>query len=128
FCCRKSLLEMIGTFLRAALIAATTTNAPSISQVVEKASGIVEKLPTSDQQVEAELSALMVLDNAVAAEIDDLLARESALANSGAARQAGEIRADILARIARVRQKYEDFIQAHPDHAVARIVYGSFLS
>jgi tetratricopeptide (TPR) repeat protein len=53
---------------------------------------------------------------------------EESFAAQGAAAPVGTVRDHIEARFAPVRKSYEEFLKRHPDHARARLAYGSFLN
>lgn len=81
----------------------------------------------SADAVEKEYQKLMDDDDAAQAEIDGWIKDNDKFATQGAGLSRQDMRRKIMARLAPVRQAYEDFLRRHPNHAEARIAYGSFL-
>jgi tetratricopeptide (TPR) repeat protein len=81
----------------------------------------------SSDVVEKEYQKLMEDDDAAQAEIDQWIKDNEKFAAKGAGLSQQEMSRKIRARLAPTRQAYEDFLRRHPDHAGARIAYGSFL-
>ena len=69
----------------------------------------------------------MEADDAAQAEVDQWIRDNDAAAAKGAGVPTAELKRRIRERFAPIRAAYEDFIQRHPDHARARVAYGSFL-
>jgi tetratricopeptide (TPR) repeat protein len=61
------------------------------------------------------------------AEVDKWIADHRAFAVKGAGAPDAELNQRIRARLAPVRQAYDDFIARHPNHVGARLAYASFL-
>jgi tetratricopeptide (TPR) repeat protein len=83
--------------------------------------------PETSDAVEKEYQRLMEDDDAAQAEVDQWIKDNEKFAAQGAGVSEQEMSRKIKARFAPIRQAYEDFLRRHPDHAKARIAYGSFL-
>jgi tetratricopeptide (TPR) repeat protein len=66
-------------------------------------------------------------DDAAQAEVDQWIQDNEKFAAQGAGISPREMKRKIQARFEPIKQAYEDFLKRHPDHAKARIAYGSFL-
>lgn len=109
--------------------ALVATNQPAaVSNLVTQTTGLSITIPDPNDPVEKEYKKLMTDDDVAQAEVDAWIRENQAFADKGggAPREAFNVR--IRARFAPVIKDYEDFIQRHPDHAKARLAYGSFLS
>ena len=118
---RQLLLALLGAFLATSpLTAATnlvagTTNPPPASA------------PDANDPVEKEYKKLMDDDDAAQAEVDQWIRDNQEAATRGAAVPNADLKRRIRERFEPIRKAYEDFIQRHPNHARARVAYGSFL-
>jgi tetratricopeptide (TPR) repeat protein len=83
--------------------------------------------PESKEAVEKEYEKLMEDDDAAQAEVDQWIQDNEKFAAQGAGLSQPEMKRKIQARFAPIKQAYEDFLKRHPNHAKARIAYGSFL-
>jgi len=111
------------------LSAALATNSTvALSNLVKSKVGVSAKAVRSDDPVEQAYQKLMVEDDAAQAEVDGwILEREkSGEKESDVGRAA--FRARVKRRFDPVIQGYEKFLEAHPNHANARLAYGSFLN
>jgi tetratricopeptide (TPR) repeat protein len=88
----------------------------------------VAAAPDPNDPVEQEYKKLMEDDDAVQSEVDKWIRDNEAFAAKGAGVPSAELNRRIRERFAPVRKGYQDFIKRHPDHARARIAYGSLLS
>jgi tetratricopeptide (TPR) repeat protein len=77
--------------------------------------------------VEKEYEKLMEDDDAAQAEVDQWIQDNDKFAAQGAGLSQKEMKRKIMARFEPVKQAYDDFLKRHPNHAKARIAYGSFL-
>jgi tetratricopeptide (TPR) repeat protein len=84
--------------------------------------------PGADDSVEKEYKQIMEADDAAQAEVDQWIRDNDAAVARGAGVPAADLRRRIRDRFAPIRTAYEDFIQRHPDHARARVAFGSFLN
>jgi tetratricopeptide (TPR) repeat protein len=118
---RQLLLILLGAFVAASPLAAATnlvassTNAPTASAL------------DANDPVEKELKKLMDDDDTVQAEVDKWIRDNQEAATRGAAVPDADLKRRIRERFEPIRKTYEDFIQRHPNHARARVAYGSFL-
>src|ERR1035437_9129603 len=83
--------------------------------------------PDANDPVEKEYKKLMEDDDAVQAEVDEWIKDNAAAAAKGGGVPPADLQLRIRERFAPIRKAYEDFIARHPDHARARVAYGSFL-
>lgn len=109
----------IGLWLPLALPAATNVVAASPAPAATNA---------TSQAVEREYQQLLADDDAAQAEVDRWIQENEKFAAKGAGTPPEELRQRIEGRFASVRKAYQDFLERHPDHAHARLAYGSFLN
>jgi len=84
--------------------------------------------PGPGDAVEKEFKQIMEADDAAQAEADQWIRENDEAAAKGAGVPSADLRRRIHDRFGPIRAAYEDFIQRHPDHARARVAYGSFLN
>jgi tetratricopeptide (TPR) repeat protein len=84
--------------------------------------------PGAGGAVEKEFKQIMEADDAAQAEADQWIRENDEAAAKGAGVPSADLRRRIHDRFGPIRTAYEDFIQRHPDHARARVAYGSFLN
>jgi tetratricopeptide (TPR) repeat protein len=84
--------------------------------------------PAADDAVEREYKKIMEADDDAEAEVDQWIRDNDAAAAKGAGVPNADLKRRIRDRFATVRSAYEDFIKRHPDHAQARVAFGSFLN
>lgn len=115
------LITLLGTVL--------ATNQPvAISNLVAQTTGIHVDLPAADDPVELEYKKLVRDDDAVMEEIDRWISEANALEAAGGVISKATLNARIEQRLQALEKRYEDFLQRHPNHARARLAFGSFLS
>jgi len=102
------------------------TNSPVISNP-PVAKSVATNSPQSKQTVDQEYEKLMEDDDAAQAEVDQWIQDNEKFAAQGAGISQEEMKRKIQARFEPIKQSYEDFLRRHPEHAKARIAYGSFL-
>ncbi len=118
---RQLLFALLGACLAASPLTAATnlvagaTNPPPASA------------PDADDAVEKEYKKVLDDDDAAQAEVDKWIRDNQEAATRGAAVSNADLKRRIRERFEPIRKAYEDFIQRHPDHARARVAYGSFL-
>lgn len=83
--------------------------------------------PETSDAIEKEYQKLMEDDDAAQAEVDQWIQDNDKFATQGAGISQQEMKRKIRARFEPIKQAYEDFLKRHPNHAKARIAYGSFL-
>ncbi len=84
--------------------------------------------PGAGDAVEKEFKQIMEADDAAQAEADQWIRDNDEAATKGAGVPSADLRRRIHDRFGPIRTAYEDFIQRHPDHAPARVAFGSFLN
>ena len=84
-------------------------------------------VPEANDPVEKEYKKLMEDDDAAQAEVDEWIKDNQEAATRGAAVPAADLQRRIRERFDPIRKAYDDFIKRRPDHARARVAYGSFL-
>jgi len=105
------------------------TNPPSaVSNLLHQKTGVSVTLAKPQDPLDLKLKEIMAADNAAQEEVDQwILERQKAGEPENEVLQAN-FRARILERFKPVRKSYEQFLEAHPNHANARLAYGSFLN
>ncbi len=96
------------------------------SNAVTGVSGKTQAAATNDL-VEMEFKRIMMADDEAQAEVDKWIKDNHAFAAKGAGISREQLNNRIFQRFETVRRSYEEFIKQHPDHARARVAYGSFL-
>ncbi len=105
------------------------TNRPAaVSNLVRTTAGISVAVPDPTDPAEIEYRKLLQLDDTVLAEVDELIRQNQAIAEQSGERGPDDLRKQIEAKLEPVRKAYDDFIRRYPNHARARIAYGSFLN
>jgi len=117
--------ELLSTFLSALM---ATNSAGAISNVVEKTTGISVNVAQLNDPAEREYLKLLELDDAAQAEVDRWIKENNEFKAQGAGVEAITLNARIEKRFEPVKKAYEDFLRRNPNHARARLAYGSFLN
>ena len=114
---------MLGVFV-------ATTNPPAVTPTNIPAppppANPVAVIPADP--LEIEYQKLLATDDAAQAEVDKWIRDNQAFLASGGGVPDAELNRRIEERLKPVGQAYENFIAANPDHARARVAYGSFLN
>lgn len=111
------------------LSALVATNPPAaVSNLVHKKSGLKLELVDPADPVERVYQRLMNEDDAAEAEVDQWIQERLKLGQTESDVEKAAFRLRIQQRFAPVRKGYEEFLEAHPNHARARVAYGSFLN
>ena len=119
---RRLLIGLLGTLVAASgLMAATNLPAGTSNPPPGTASG-------ADDPVEREYKKLMEDDDAAQTEVEQWIRDNDAAAARGGGLPDADLKRRIRNRLAPIRAGYDDFINRHPQHARARVAYGSFLS
>jgi len=105
----------------------TTNSVTAASNAVKKATGITVNAPDPNDPVEKEYQKLLADDDAAEEEVEKWMNDAQAFAEQGAGIPQATLSLRIEERLKPVRAAYEDFLKRHPDHARARLAYGSFL-
>lgn len=110
------------------LSALVATNQPvALSNLVVKTTGVAVEITDPNDPVEKEYRKLLEEDDAAQEEVDRWIRQNEAFKEQGAGVSEARLRARVVERLEKVRKSYQDFLQAHPEHARARLAYGSFL-
>src|ERR1035437_2530410 len=112
---------MLGVLVAAGRLAAATNLVAGPTDLPPAA------VPDANDPVEKEYKRLMEDDDAAQAEVDEWIKDNQEAATRGAAVPTADLQRRIRERFDPIRKAYEDFIKRHPDHARARVAYGSFL-
>jgi tetratricopeptide (TPR) repeat protein len=118
----------VNNLLVGLLSALVSTNAPvALSNLVTRTTGITLPLSDPNDPVEKEYRKLLDNDDAAQEEVDKWIKENQAFKEQGAGFSEATLRARLVQRLEPVHKAYEDFLKRHPDHARARLAYGSFL-
>jgi tetratricopeptide (TPR) repeat protein len=105
------------------------TNQPAaMSNLVVRNTGVSIHIPNPNDPVERAYRKLLAEDDAAQAEVDGWIKANQALGDKGTDVETATMRVRVKQRLDRVKQAYDEFLQRHPDHARARLAYGSFLN
>jgi tetratricopeptide (TPR) repeat protein len=118
---RKFLIGIAGLFMVVSLDAAVTN--PPTAAATTNLTSVASRDPVEDVY-----EKLLEMDDDAQAEADRWIKENEEFAAKGAGAPRSELNRRIRGRFEPVRKAYEGFIKAHPDHAKARIAYGSFLN
>jgi tetratricopeptide (TPR) repeat protein len=111
------------------LSALMATNQPAaVSNLVLKKTGLSVNVPDRNDPVEKEYQKLLEDDDGAQVEVDQWIKQNQKFQDKGAGLEAAMLKARIQKRLEPVKQSYESFLKRHPDHARARLAYGSFLN
>ena len=119
---RKLLIGLLGVLVAASALAAAddlvvgTSNSPPAT------------VPATDEGVEKEYKKLLEADDTAQAEVDQWIRDNDEAAAKGAGVPSADLQRRIRDHFAPIREAYADFIRRHPNHARARVAYGSFLN
>lgn len=117
----KLLAGLLGAFVTLGQLSAATNGA-----VTAPDSAVA--IPDPNDPIETEYKKLMADDDAAQGEVDQWLRDNEKFTAEGAGVPSDEMSRRIRQRLAPIRSAYEDFIRRHPEHARARVAYGSFLN
>ena len=117
----KLLAGLLGAFVTLGHLSAATNGVVLTTNAAVAA-------PNPNDPVEKEYKKLMEDDDAAQGEVDQWLRENEKFTAEGAGVPSAEMSRRIRQRLAPVRSAYEDFIRRHPEHARARVAYGSFLN
>jgi tetratricopeptide (TPR) repeat protein len=118
----------VNDFLAGLLGALLTTNQPiALSNVIHNKTGLAITIPARNDPIEQEFQKLMADDDTAQEEVNQWIAESGRLPDKGQGIESVSLRARIKQRFDSVKKAYEDFMNRHPQHARARLAYGSFL-
>jgi tetratricopeptide (TPR) repeat protein len=115
-------IVLLSAFAVAWPLAAAETN--DLSAATNAPAPVVQ----SPEAVEQEYNRLLDADDEAAAEVDKWIQDNNAFLAQGAGVSRAALNRRIVERFEPVRKRYEEFLQRHPNHAKARVAYGSFLN
>ena len=118
---RRILIGLLGAVVAASRLVAATN---LVSATTDSSSASV---PEATEAVEKEFKKLMADDDAAQAEVDQWIRDNDAAAARGAGVPKADLQRRIRERFEPIRKAYDDFLKRHPNHARARVAYGSFL-
>jgi len=118
---RTVLVGLLGALGVAGQLAAATNLVPGITN------SSAASAPAADDAIEQEFKKLMADDDAAQADVDQWIRDNEAAVSRGAAVPKADLERRIRERFKPVREGYNDFLVRHPNHARARLAYGSFL-
>ncbi len=119
----------MSNLLAGLLGALLATNQPAaLSNLLSQRSDAPGAVAGPNGPVEKEYRRLLAEDDAAQAEVSRWSEPLNAAVGNGSADTNTPLRTRISRRLDPVRKGYEDFLQRHPDHARARLAYGSFLN
>ena len=122
-------LQVVDSLLIGLLSALVATNQPvALSNFVARTTGVSIHVPDPNDPVEREYRNLLEQDDAAQEEVDKWIRDDAAFREQGAGLGSATLRARVEQRLKPVREAYDDFLRRHPDHARARLAYGSFLN
>jgi tetratricopeptide (TPR) repeat protein len=105
------------------------TNQPAaMSNLVARQTGLALTLPNPADPVEREYRKLLAEDDAAQAEVDAWIKAKQARGADVNEVEAAALSGRVKQRLGTVRAAYEDFLKRHPNHARARLAFGSFLN
>ena len=105
------------------------TNQPAaMSNLVVRKTGVAINIPDKNDPVEQAYQKLLAEDDAAQAEVDGWIKADQALGDKGTDVETATMRVRVKRRLDQVKQAYDEFLQRHPNHARARLAYGSFLN
>lgn len=105
-----------------------TNQTSAASNLVQKTTGLAVKIPAVNDPVEKQYLKLLEDDNVAQEEVDKWIRDNEAFAKKGAGLPSATLSLRIEQRFTPVRKAYEQFLLQHPEHARARLAFGSFLN
>jgi tetratricopeptide (TPR) repeat protein len=115
------LVSLLGALL-------ATTPPAAITNPMPQPAVAAASVTDTNGPVEKEYRKLLDLDDATQEAVDKLIRENDAFTAQGAPAPESQMRMRIRKHFAPVREAYEDFLKRHPNHARARLAYGSFLN
>jgi tetratricopeptide (TPR) repeat protein len=111
------------------LSAMLSTNPPvAVSNLAASTTGLSIRIVNTNDPVEAAYRKILEDDDAAEKDVLKWSDDAEAFARSGAGDPGLTLHARVQRRLDGIKAEYEDFILQHPDHANARLAYGSFLN
>jgi len=123
----RLIIGLLGVLVAIKLPAETTNLAASkATNGVIQTTNAFEAAAATNDPVESEFKRLMAEDDAAQAEVDRWIQEDQAFVAAGGV-ASGNLRQRIRERMQGIAQGYREFIKEHPQHAKARVAYGSLL-
>lgn len=116
------MIGLLVTIMGASRLQAATNPVPGTTNLAST------NTPAAEDPVEKEYQKLMADDDAAQTEVERWIRDNDVAAAKGTAFPPADLRRRIRDRLAAVRAAYDDFLKRHPNHARARVAYGSFLN
>jgi tetratricopeptide (TPR) repeat protein len=111
------------------LSALVATNPPAaVSNLVQKKTGLSVVIADANDPIERAYRKLMADDDAAQAEVDEWIKERNRFGDTQTDVGKAALNLRIRHRFEPIIKGYEDFLAVHPNHANARIAYGSFLN
>ena len=111
------------------LSALVATNPPAVvSNIVQQKTGLHVVVADAKDPIEQAYQKLMTEDDAAKAEVEGWIKARNTSGFAQTDVEQVSLNARIKRRYEPVIKGYEEFLRAHPEHANARIAYGSFLN
>ena len=104
-----------------------TNQLAAATNLVTRATGIHLAVVDTADPVEKELHKVMEEDEAAEKEAEAWIKQEQEYEVKGASVSKSALSLKVEQRYERVQKGYEEFLEKHPDHARARLAFGSFL-
>jgi tetratricopeptide (TPR) repeat protein len=108
-------------------VASTNHPAVVVSNAVEETTGVSIAITDPSDPVEQAYQKLLADDDTAHDEVDKWIRDNQAFNAQGGGVPNAELNRRIEERLKPIRQDYENFIAAHPEHARVRVAYASFL-
>ena len=89
--------------------------------------GVVPLRAADNEAVQTELKQLLLADEEALRAVERLMAENAAFAKEGAGLPRALLSTKVHGLVDPVREKYETFLQRHPDHVRGHLAYASFL-
>lgn len=111
------------------LSVALSSNPPvAVSNLVAQETGVAIQVVDTNDPVAVAYRKLLVDDDTAEKDIIKWSDEAEAFSGAGAGNPKITLNARIHRRLDGIKQEYEDFLRLHPDHANARLAFGSFLN
>jgi tetratricopeptide (TPR) repeat protein len=111
------------------LIAMISASAPAgVTNAVQEKAGAPGRVVNPTGPVEKEYQEVLAQDDATQDQIQKWSQEADAATSAGDPQPKMTLRARISQRLQTVKKSYDEFLDRHPDHARARLAYGSFLN
>jgi tetratricopeptide (TPR) repeat protein len=110
------------------VVISNEVHATTTTTTTTTTTSIVAPVTETNDPVEVAYQKLLAEDDTAQSEVDRWIRDNQAFAVNGGGAPNAELNRRIEERLKPIKQAYENFIAAHPDHARARVAYGSYLN